>query len=148
MKTISEIATNLASWVIAMDKFYNVNLIVKPKKMALAAAQAKYDEISGKLRIKQEELRIVQEKVDALRADLKMTQDLKAKLERDVAECEAKLDRATKLIGGLGGEKARWNEQSIILTGVYNNLTGDVLISSGMIAYLGAFTSVYRDSLS
>lgn len=65
-----------------------------------------------------------------------------------MAECEAKLDRATKLIGGLGGEKARWNEQSIILGGVYKNLTGDVLISSGMIAYLGAFTSVFRDSLS
>jgi dynein heavy chain len=110
LKTISEIAANLASWVIAMDKFYNVNLIVKPKKMKLAEAQAKYDEISGKLRIKQEELRVVQEKVDALRADLKLTQDLKAKLESDVADCEAKLDRATKLIGGLGGEKARWNE--------------------------------------
>src|SRR5687767_4681073 len=102
-----------------MDKFYGVNLLVKPKKLKLVEAQAKYDEISGKLRIKQEELRIVQEKVDALRADLKMTQDLKAKLEHDVADCEAKLDRATKLIGGLGGEKARWNEQSVILTGVY-----------------------------
>lgn len=55
-------------------------------------------------------MRIVQEKVDVLRADLKVTQDLKAKLESDVADCEAKLDRATKLIGGLGGEKARWNE--------------------------------------
>ena len=98
--------------------------------------------------VKQAELRVVQERVDALRADLKYTQDRKAQLEHDVAECEAKLDRATKLIGGLGGEKARWNEQSIILGGVYKNLTGDVLIASGMIAYLGAFTSVFRDELS
>ena len=71
--------------------------------------------MNGKLKIKQEELRVVQEKVDILRADLKFTQDRKAQLEHDVAECEAKLDRATKLIGGLGGEKARWNEESIIL---------------------------------
>jgi dynein heavy chain len=28
------------------------------------------------------------------------------------------------------------------------NLTGDVLISSGMIAYLGAFNSVFRDDLA
>jgi dynein heavy chain, axonemal len=98
--------------------------------------------------VKQEELRIVQEKVDVLKADLKATKDYKMKLENDVADCEAKLDRATKLIGGLGGEKARWNEQSIILGGVYKNLTGDVLVSSGMIAYLGAFTSVFRDQLS
>ena len=93
-----------------MDKFYNVNLIVKPKKAALAGSTAKYEEIAGKLRIKQEELKIVQDKVDTLRADLKQTKDYKIKLERDVADCEAKLDRATKLIGGLGGEKARWNE--------------------------------------
>jgi dynein heavy chain len=31
---------------------------------------------------------------------------------------------------------------------VFINLTGDVLISSGMIAYLGAFTSVYREDLA
>jgi len=53
-----------------------------------------------------------------------------------------------KLISGLGGEKARWKEQSVILTEVYKNLTGDVLVASGMIAYLGAFTSVFRDQLS
>jgi dynein heavy chain len=73
LKTISEIASNLAAWVIAMDKYYAVNLIVKPKKISLAAAQAKYNEIDSKLKIKQEELRIVQEKVDALRTDLKKT---------------------------------------------------------------------------
>ena len=28
------------------------------------------------------------------------------------------------------------------------NLTGDVLISAGMIAYLGAFDSLYRNELS
>jgi hypothetical protein len=32
----------------------------------------------------------------------------KAQLEADVIMCEKKLDRATKLIGGLGGEKTRW----------------------------------------
>jgi dynein heavy chain len=34
------------------------------------------------------------------------------------------------------------------LSQTYINLTGDVLISSGMIAYLGAFTSVYREELA
>jgi dynein heavy chain len=31
---------------------------------------------------------------------------------------------------------------------VYENLTGDVLVSSGMIAYLGAFTALFRVELS
>jgi dynein heavy chain len=37
---------------------------------------------------------------------------------------------------------------SIDLGEVYINLTGDVLISSGMIAYLGAFTSIFREGLA
>ena len=59
LKGISSIAMNLASWVIAMDKFYNVNLIIKPKKAALAEANATYAEIDGKLKIKQAELKVV-----------------------------------------------------------------------------------------
>ena len=94
LKTISSIAENLASWVIAMDSYYNVNLIVKPKKAKLAVAQAEYAEIDGKLKIKQQELKVVQDKVDGLIADLKATRDFKAKLENDVADCQAKLERA------------------------------------------------------
>lgn len=59
LRTISSIAENLGSWVIAMDKFYAVNLVVKPKKAALAEANAKYAEIEGKLKIKQAELKVV-----------------------------------------------------------------------------------------
>jgi dynein heavy chain len=83
-----------------------------------------------------------------LKADLQATQDKKASLEAQVADCEAKLIRAESLITGLGGEKARWKQMSEDLAVVYVNLTGDVLISSGMIAYLGAFTSVYREDLA
>lgn len=52
------------------------------------------------------------------------------------------------MISGLGGEKTRWKGESESLAIVYTNLTGDVLISSGMIAYLGAFTSVFRSDLA
>ena len=38
LTNISTVAANLAAWVIAMDKFYNVNLVVKPKKIKLAEA--------------------------------------------------------------------------------------------------------------
>jgi len=54
------------------------------------------------------------------------------------------MQRAEQLIGGLGGEKTRWNETALELARQYINLTGDILISSGIVAYLGAFTSSYR----
>ena len=58
--------------------------------------------------------------------------------------CSKKLERAEKLIGGLGGEKDRWSAAAVSLQDIYDNLTGDVLISSGVIAYLGAFTAGFR----
>lgn len=54
------------------------------------------------------------------------------------------LYRAEKLIGGLGGEKDRWGKTAAELGVAYDNLTGDVLISAGIVAYLGAFTSAFR----
>lgn len=59
--------------------------------------------------------------------------------------CGKKLVRAEKLIGGLGGEKERWTNAAIDLQKIYDNLMGDVLISAGVIAYLGPFTSAFRD---
>lgn len=58
-----------------------------------------------------------------------------------VRECEAKLERAQKLIGGLSDEKTRWKESSEELDAKLSNLVGDVLLSAGVIAFLGAFTS-------
>ncbi len=38
----------------------------------------------------------------------------------------------------------RWGEAARTLQATYDNLTGDVIIASGVIAYLGAFTSAFR----
>ena len=37
-----------------------------------------------------------------------------------------------------------WSQAAKSLQEQYDNLIGDVLISSGVIAYLGAFTSAFR----
>jgi len=63
-----------------------------------------------------------------------------------VTICAQKLVRAEKLIGGLGGEKDRWSQAAEHLQAVYDNLLGDVLIAAGVIAYLGPFTTAFRDS--
>ena len=69
----------------------------------------------------------------------------KKQLEDDVDLCGKKLVRAESLIGGLGGEKSRWTESSKALGGVYERLTGDVLVSAGIMAYLGPFISKLRN---
>lgn len=58
--------------------------------------------------------------------------------------CSQKLDRAEKLIGGLGGEKSRWSETAKQMQNLLGNVIGDVLLSAGAVAYVGAFTVDYR----
>ena len=41
----------------------------------------------------------------------------------------SQLERAEKLIGGLGGEKARWTEVANTLAHDYTNLIGDIMLS-------------------
>ena len=69
----------------------------------------------------------------------------KKELEDNIAQCEKKLIRAEALIGGLGGEKDRWTESAKVLGELFIKLTGDVLVSSGVVAYLGPFTVSYRN---
>ena len=48
----------------------------------------------------------------------------KEDLEANILLCEQKLDRAEKLIGGLGGEKSRWTETAANLAEVYVVVVG------------------------
>ena len=49
-----------------------------------------------------------------------------------------------QLIESLGGEKTKWGIFVEELDAAYVNLTGDVLVSAGLMAYLGPFTSTFR----
>ena len=44
----------------------------------------------------------------------------------------------------MGSNKALWEERTKSLSVDYDNLVGDVLVSSGTVAYLGAFTPTFR----
>jgi len=59
--------------------------------------------------------------------------------------CAKKLERAEKLIGGLGGEKQRWTEAATNFQRIYDNLLGDVLVAAAFVAYLGPFTLAFRE---
>ena len=145
---ISTAAAGLCSWVCAMEKFYHVNLEVIPKQKAQQGAEEEYNKYMKNLEVKEAELKVVQDKVAALQSDLDQTLANKDKLERDVDECKKRLIRAQQLIESLGGEKVAWKEYAIRLGEEYIALTGDVLVSSGMIAYSGPFTAAYRAQIT
>jgi dynein heavy chain len=134
----------LCRWVLAIEKYDIVAKVVAPKKEALREAQEKLSVAMADLEKKRSSLRDVQDKLAKLEQKLEANKKKKLDLENQVDLCTKKLDRAEQLIGGLGGEKDRWSQAAKDLGEKYVNLTGDVLISAGLVAYLGAFTSAFR----
>ncbi|KNC96829.1 uncharacterized protein SPPG_07663 [Spizellomyces punctatus DAOM BR117] len=144
VKNSSGAAEGLCKWVRALDKYDVVAKVVAPKKQALAKAEGELAVEMAKLNEKQAELKEVEDKMAALQSQFQAMTAKKIDLEKQVDLCGKKLIRAEQLIGGLGGEKDRWTEAASSLSAIYNNLTGDVLLAAAVIAYLGAFTSAYR----
>ena len=148
-----------------------------PKKLKLAEAEGELAVQMGKLNAKRAELKEVRskstialklfayfcqvlDKLQLLNDEFEANQQKKMSLEQNIDLCSKKLDRAEKLIGGLGGEKERWGEAARVLGERYTkqnptafncnvfrylNITGDVLLSAGVVAYLGAFTVDFRN---
>eukprot|EP01135_Chromosphaera_perkinsii_P007265 Nk52_evm73s745 gene=Nk52_evmTU73s745 len=145
IKAASSAAEGLCKWVRAMDTYDNVVKVVAPKKEKLALAEEELAAVMVILNEKRAVLKDLQDKLDQLNAKFKEMTDKKDKLEAEVELCSQKLQRAEQLIGGLGGEKTRWSSVAEVLAGRYINLTGDVLLSSGVVAYLGPFTSAFRN---
>lgn len=139
-------AAGLAKWVHAMVIYDSVAKQVAPKRAALAEAEKTLKGAQDDLAFKQASLKEVLDKVADLEAQLKEASENKEKLNNQVLDCEAKLRRADALLKGLGGEKSRWTEMSESLAKTYENVTGDILLSAGVIAYMGAFVASYRDT--
>ncbi|XP_024258908.2 dynein axonemal heavy chain 7 isoform X2 [Oncorhynchus tshawytscha] len=146
IRTASTAAEGLCKWVRAMESYDKVAKVVAPKKEKLSQAEGELKVAMESLRKKQAALKEVQDKLAKLQQTLEANKNKKAELENQVKLCSKKLERAEQLIGGLGGEKTRWSETAFNLGDLYTNLTGDILISSAIVAYLGAFTSSYRQA--
>ncbi|KAI8904079.1 dynein heavy chain and region D6 of dynein motor-domain-containing protein [Gorgonomyces haynaldii] len=147
VKNSSSAAEGLCKWVRALDKYEVVAKVVGPKKESLAKAEAELAVEMEKLNAKRAELKEVEDKMAKLEQGLAEMTAKKEDLERQADLCAKKLVRAEQLIGGLGGEKERWGEAAQVLGKTLTALTGDVLMASAVIAYLGAFTLAYRNSV-
>eukprot|EP00049_Salpingoeca_infusionum_P016530 m.339145 g.339145 ORF g.339145 m.339145 type:complete len:4022 (-) comp16092_c0_seq1:259-12324(-) len=140
----SSAAEGLCKWVRAMEAYDRVAKVVAPKKEKLAEAEGELAAAMTLLKEKQDNLAGIQKQLQDLKDKFKELNDKKESLEAQVDLCAKKLDRAETLMSSLGDEKDRWMATAGALGVTYTNLTGDVLVSAGLVAYLGAFTQQYR----
>lgn len=141
----SSAAEGLCKWIKAIENFESVNTIVLPKKFKLMNAKENLKETRKFLAEKRALAAELEEKVSGLNTELERTNSEKERTEHEVSMCEQKLQRAEALIGSLGQEKNRWTEKAAILQFSLDHLPGDILISSGVIAYLSALPKAYRE---
>ncbi|KAK5646415.1 hypothetical protein RI129_004879 [Pyrocoelia pectoralis] len=146
VKSASTAAEGLCKWVIAISKYDKVAKVVAPKKIALAKAEGEFAVAMAALEIKRSMLREARDRVAKLEMALEAEKSKFQNLTDEADLCAKKLQRAEELIGGLGGEKTRWSNAAYQLGIIYFLLTGDILISSGVVAYLGPFTMQFRVS--
>ena len=94
---VSMACKSLCLWARAIDNYSKISKVVEPKKKKVAEMQAKLDVKLKELRIKEEELDKVKQKVTKLEKECNETVAFKKKLEKDIATTNNRLIAAKKL---------------------------------------------------
>lgn len=136
----------LYKWLTSIESYDKVAKTVAPKKEALVKLNLELEEANKSLKEKQAIFDEANEKLKVLQTELALKKAKKAELENEVETCSRKLERAEQLIGGLGGERDKWAEIVGNLGNRYIRLTGDILLSAAMVAYLGSFGFEEREA--
>lgn len=144
VKLASTACEGLCKWVLAIIQYDKVARVVGPKRIALAQAESVRDTALAELETKLSSLARLQEDLNTLQAKLNATKTELETLQGEQKMCADKLQRASEIITGLGAERVRWTATAEQLANTYETVTGDVLLASGVIAYLGAFTAEFR----
>ena len=92
-------------------------------------------------------MRAINAKLEKLQNQMDALIKQEKELAADIEDCNKKLVRAEKMIGGLEGEKVRWTDTVKTLGEKIQLLVGDCLVAAGMVSYAGPFTSQYRAEL-
>uniref|UniRef100_A0A8D0HGT5 Dynein axonemal heavy chain 2 n=1 Tax=Sphenodon punctatus TaxID=8508 RepID=A0A8D0HGT5_SPHPU len=144
---ISVAAKSLCMWVRAMEMYGRIYRVVEPKRARMNAALAQLAEKQASQAEAQEKLREVAEKLEMLKKEYEDKLAQKEMLRKRSEEMEIKLDRAAKLVSGLAGEKARWEETVKGLEEDLGYLVGDCVLAAAFLSYMGPFLSNYRDEI-
>ncbi|XP_052128978.1 dynein axonemal heavy chain 8-like [Frankliniella occidentalis] len=146
-KTACGNVAGLLLWTVAMAQFYGINKEVLPLKAKVAVAEAKLEtakrklaEAEAVLAEKEKDLNIQKERHAEAMAAKQVVQD-------QADQCSDKINLAQGLIGGLAGERIRWQEQLGLFWSEIQRNVGDVLLLTGFLSYAGPFNQEFRTVL-
>ena len=133
-----------------------------------AIAQVRFSEILDKVEPLRNEVQSLEDQADQTKQQaqmiIKMISELEASIERykneyaaliretqaiqaEMERVQSKVDRSMKLLESLSSEKSRWELGSRTFDTEMSTIVGDVLLSSGFLAYAGFFDQQYREMM-
>lgn len=128
--------------------YYDVVVTVEPKKAAVRAAQQRLADANAKKAEMDELVARLNEALAVLQAQYQKAMDEKNAAEAEAARCARRLDSAQRLVGALGSESERWNQAIVDLGEKLIVITGDVLLASAFVSYVGPFNKKFRDMIT
>jgi len=137
----------LLSWTKALSVYYSVNKSVLPLKMQLALSEGKLVRANKRLAKAQVELEAKEINLKGVQKIYDAAMQKRQILLDDANRCKRKMNLASDLINGLAGERERWTDQSKGFKSQIIRLTGDVLLLTGCLSYVGPFNQEYRNIL-
>jgi dynein heavy chain, axonemal len=147
IKSASGALVAVRVWILAMITYHEVLKIVNPKRAIAAEMGAKLAIVQSALAEKQAKVRAINAKLEKLQNQMDALIKQEKELAADIDDCNKKLVRAEKMIGGLEGEKVRWTDTVKTLGEKIQLLVGDCLVAAGMVSYAGPFTASFRAEL-
>ncbi|KAM7035687.1 dynein axonemal heavy chain 17 [Acridotheres tristis] len=147
IKSKSTAAAGLCSWCLNMVRFYEVHCTVKPKRQAVADADAELAEAQQRLSRIKNKIAALNANLATLTAQFEKATAEKIKCQQEADETNKVITLANRLVGGLASENVRWAESVEQLREQGKTLCGDVLLVSAFVSYIGYFTKKYRAEL-
>jgi len=144
---ISKACKSLCMWVRAMEVYGRIAKDVAPKRAKLQQAMKTLAKKQAQLADMEAKVEVILKKAEALRNQYEEGVAKKDALKAEAEGLELKLERASNLVEGLGGERVRWEGSIAGLELSLTNTVGDCLLAAAFLSYCGPFDSDYRSKL-
>ncbi|XP_067124238.1 dynein axonemal heavy chain 1-like [Centruroides vittatus] len=145
---MSKTCAILCQWILAICEYHNAVKVVASKQEILSKAQQSLASKVSSINIFKANFKEVQDNLIHLQQQFQESTKAKMQLDNEISHTQLKLSRGNKIVEKLRDEKKQWNEKIERYEYKLINLTGNMLISSGYISYLGPFIMEYRKNIT
>jgi dynein heavy chain 1 len=143
----SKAAGPLADWVESQLKYADILNQVKPLQNTIDEMNKNSQALKDQADELDRNIKKLNESIEEYKRELSDLISMTTNLKKEKEAVASKLTKAENLLGGLKSEKDRWEKSSKEFVNQFKTLTGDVLISSAFLAYIGFFDQFYRELL-